>query len=45
VPEHVHKEFEETEKPKKKKPKKSMTPDEKYAHFLQKRKVLLEVKL
>jgi len=29
-------EFEETEEPKKKKPKKAMNPNAKYAHFLQK---------
>ena len=36
VSEQVPKQCEETEEPKKKKPKKAMNPDAKYAHFLQK---------
>jgi len=36
VSEQVPEVFEETEEPKKKKPKKAMAPDAKYAHFIQK---------
>jgi len=36
VSEQVPKEFDETEEPKSKKPKKAMTPDAKYAYLLQK---------